>query len=294
MAEGKLQADGTIRWGRSGAEDVMPSMYGSYVTGYTPYCMKDEETPSVGWRIFYADEENVYLIADKYILNKYTPSAPDGKRLSSVSYNGRSRYCASFNKILNSYNGSSDITHNNPAYKWLSAYYENEYIRNNDNMKKTAYMMDTVQWNDYYKDANNSSMVEYAIGGPTLELFIASYNQTYSNKTIDVSTKYTLQNDNTGYVIKWSTDTDYTWERFYLNINDTLYAFSDAETSWRMWLASPSAMYKDRLLDVTTNCGIDSTGYGAESYSGGGFRPIVCLSSSVKLIDNGDGTYRVN
>ena len=36
------------------------------------------------------------------------------------------------------------------------------------------------------------------------------------------------------------------------------------------------------------------TGIGQKgSTTDAGFRPIVCLSSKVKLIDNGDGTYRV-
>ena len=156
IAQGKLQEDGTIKWGKNGAEYVISDMYGSYVKGYTPKCMKDEEIPSVEWRIFYADEDNIYLIADNYIHYDYTPTTSKRKRMH-LDNNGYYRY--DFRDIASEYNHSNSITSNNLASKWLSKYLGKGY----NNMITTAYMIDTEIWTNMYEDKDDSGLVEYAI-----------------------------------------------------------------------------------------------------------------------------------
>ena len=48
-------------------------------------------------------------------------------------------------------------------------------------------MLDTDIWNPIYKN----EYAEYAIGGPTLEMFCASYKDTHKNKYIE----YTADSD---------------------------------------------------------------------------------------------------
>ena len=82
----------------------------------------------------------------------------------------------SFDNIINDYKGSSDIT-NSLVRPWLS--YLNSYPNStNTNMKAVAYMLDTDVWSTFTDDDRKA---EYAIGGPTLDLFCESYNQKYSN-----------------------------------------------------------------------------------------------------------------
>ena len=103
---------------------------------------------------------------------------------------------AYFTDILNDYTGSSWIKENTntKAQKWLSKYL-NEYPEStNDNIKAVAYMMDTDSWSTFKGDK-----AEYAIGGPTLELFCASYKVTHPSRYIECDSI----NEN-GYQVKWS------------------------------------------------------------------------------------------
>ena len=54
-----------------------------------------------------------------------------------------------------------------------------EAVHGHSNMGAVAYMLDTNVWSTFTDSAGKA---EYAIGGPTLDLFCASYNQKYSDK----------------------------------------------------------------------------------------------------------------
>ncbi len=160
--------------------------YGGYVTNYSA-----SNGANVGWRIFHSDGENIYLIADDYIENTYKPAGKNGTTYSSSS----GAYGANLAAYVD-YAGTADWDRA-VADKWLSQYtYTSEY----DNAKATAYLIDTNVWSGF-KD--RTGYAEYAIGGPTLELFVASYNESH-----DIDIDITVKNEG-GYSMKWSTDTDY-------------------------------------------------------------------------------------
>ena len=50
-------------------------------------------------------------------------------------------------------------------------------------------MLDTNVWSTFTDSTDNSGKAEYAIGGPTLDLFCASYNQKYPSKQIQYQAK---------------------------------------------------------------------------------------------------------
>ena len=161
------------------ASGITAGDYGKVVTNYNA----DGKT----WEIFYADESNVYLITrdsyDRQILNDKI----DG-------YNGTSDF-----------DGSEEFKTKFPAVQagWLYKTYipSNEgkgtlnYSSNYDNMKATEYLLDSTVWNEKYLD---SEKAEWAIGGPTLELMVKSFNKYYS-KNIEIVTPegygyyYTIQ-----------------------------------------------------------------------------------------------------
>ena len=66
------------------------NMYGKEVSNYE--CEKSSAVNK--WKIFYADSNNIYLIADDYILYS---DAPDGKKGSKIYKN--SDYELSFNNV---------------------------------------------------------------------------------------------------------------------------------------------------------------------------------------------------
>ena len=176
--------------------------YGKEVI-YTP-----QNEASEDWKIFYADEENIYLIASDYIGNTYAPNAANGTEIDIED-----TYLIYFEKIVdnNAYTGTVNIQQEDERVKkWIS--HINTFTSEYGSMKATAYLLDTDVWSGF-KDTNNKA--EYAIGAPTLELFIASYNNTHSENTID----YELLNEN-GYAIKWTKDLEYSGQILGLNIEE--------------------------------------------------------------------------
>ena len=255
------------------AEDIVQNPT-KYYAGEVDY--KPKNGANVKWKIFYADTEHIYLIADDYISSTY---APKGKGGTSITAN--STYKLSFGSVISDYSGSSNIT-NSLVKPWLS-YLNSSYGRNSTytNMKAVAYMLDTNVWSTY---TDSEGKAEYAIGGPTLDLFSASYNQKYPNKQIQ------YQADSTGYQVKWSTDGSYSYSISGLPTNDSLYVISSTRKAQGMWLASPSASNGDYVMYVSYDGYVYYSSYN-NNYPG--LRPLVCLKSDVRLLQQSDGTYKI-
>ena len=262
-------------------------IYGATVTGYT---LPSGTTTDVKWKIFYADNSNIYLIADNYVERANLPNSTDGKTATDNKLNdGDSRFAraAYFSKILRDYAGSSRITEN--KLKALNNDYFNTkgYTSANNNMKSVAYMMDTTAWNSKFRD---TSKAEYVVGGPTVELLFKSYNEkyktAYESQAVESSDK-----SNTGYQIR-KTSSD-SWSRgiaSMLKTSDSLYVITKQTDALAYWLASPSASTSSSV--VTVDYGGDVTN-GTYSISSFGFRPLVCLKSDVTLEKVSDTEYAI-
>ena len=245
--------------------------YGKEVIGYT--CQNQGVSK---WRIFYADESNIYLIADDYISYQY---APDGKGGRKIYRN--TDYKLSFNNVISDYSeGSSWIKTNSKGAKWLSQYL-NTYASTYNNIKAVAYMMDTNVWSGYVgEDA------EYAMGGPTLEMFCESYKDTHQNRYIECKAS-----SNIGYQIRWNDGTyDTSVEGLTQNDFNGIYIKLDTGKAIGMWLASPSANDTSYIVYAHYNGNLYSNDYFRNNP---GLRPLVCLKTEVKLEDNGNGTYSI-
>ena len=115
---------------------------------------------SLIWRIFYDDENYVYLISSKADGSNTIESCTLGEYPGSAkTYSGSGDITDSFLQSLNS--------------QWFETL-END-TSTADNAKAVAYLMDQDVW-DEYKDSEGK--VSYAIGSPTLEVFINSYNKS--------------------------------------------------------------------------------------------------------------------
>ena len=278
------------------AEDVAsnPSKYYGQYVDYQP----SNGNTEVKWKIFYAGQtpgkqtNNIYLIADDYISSTYAPKGKGGTKLYTKGI-----YKVSFADIIQDYSGSSDIT-NSLVRPWIT-FLKSYPSSTNRNMKAVAYMLDTKVWSTF---TDSEGKAEYAIGGPTLDLFCASYNQKYSDKTMQYKT-YPPGSMQQGYEIKWSTELNYHPNTGIdgLPTNDGLYVINSTSKADSMWLASPFAGYHGQYYDyevmIVTSYGAVASNY----YNGGGtwsdaedgLRPIVCLKSDVKLQKLSDGTYRI-
>ena len=182
--------------------------------------------------------------------------------------------------LLNKYTGSSSITDTNIT-PWLS-YLKSSYGANNtnNNMKATAYLLDTEIW----KGFKNTTKAKYAIGAPTLDMFVASYNTRFV-KQIEIIAQ------ETGYKLKFTDGDSYEYS---LVTDDYLTAHQYKEGyANSIWLASPSAGGSYYLVGVDCDGSVGSYDYGRSDL---GVRPLVCLESGVSLEKqevNGEIIYNI-
>lgn len=216
--------------------------YGQLVTNYT--C---PSTAVEAWRIFYADENNIYLIADNYITPSDMPLSPSGYAMvKGVAQRDPSEQFANVIKDLTYNEGTTWIYENSKARDWISEYSENNVGISTRAAKSMAYLMDTNIWSDYY--AGNEA--EYAIGCATLELYCSSYQDTHPDKYI------VFEGSSTGgYKAKWNTSSNYTSYVTSLDAGNNNIYFTSGSSCF---ICSNSDSTDYRLLDVN---GQGSLGY---------------------------------
>ena len=121
-------------------------------------------------------------------------------------------------------------------------------------------MMDKNKWSQY---AGTKYTNAFAIGGPTLELFIASWNSVseHSSKQLSV-TKTNSYGQSTGSL-----------GNGYLGTSDSMWMIYNRNKTTGYWLSSPSTS------GTTMVSGIDCNGYvfTMTAHGESGFRPVVCI-----------------
>ena len=149
-----------------------------------------------------------------------------------------------------------------PQYhEWLNT---STNLKNNINQQSTLSMLDSKKWNEYTdgtekRGFKNSIYADYAIGGPTVEMFCESYNSTHGGD--DVIPRPKDDNDiyySNGYKIE---KIDNSGIRKTLdNYTDNLKASTQTVESTDInsmqfkctyWLSSPSGGKSDWVLNAT-------------------------------------------
>ena len=224
----------------------------------------------------------MYLIADDYITGANAPKGKDG---SSLSFDWSGNYYVGFNMIVYDYEGASWISQNSKGAKWLSQFLSSYGTSTNNNIKAVAYMMDTNVWSEYYAGED----AEYAMGGPTLEMFCASYKDTHQSNYIECGNV-----NSNGYQVRGGNGGSWGYSQVSLVIDDynSIYIKSDTSKSFTMCLASPSAYDSDYLMQAKSsyNGSVEFVDYSSKN---SGLRPIVCLKSGVQLEKQADGTFMI-
>jgi len=240
---------------------------------------------NAGWRIFYAGkipggtENNIYLIADSYIAWDNIGSTLQGLLSKYGTYE------LAFDDVVSNTNytdgtGATTFT-SSPAKKWLKYARSTSidsgygYTSTNDNMRATAMMLDTTVWTQYY----NSAYADYAIGGPTLDMYAASWNQTQTTQLY-----YNATASNSGYYL--AKDTTPTTSNYNVNLSESsitngLYIDPMDSNKGGYWISSPSAKGNNYMLAVYYSGALNYIEYDDVAIS---LRPVVCLSSDVELI----------
>lgn len=233
--------------------------YGAIVKGYT--CANSEGVNN--WKIFYADNNNIYLIADDYIKKDFAP-----KSATQEIHSYSSHWALNMKYVVLDYSGSSDIT-DEKIQALNSDYFNKGFTSTNGNMKAVAYMLDTNIWKGFAGDK-----AEYAVGGPTLEMLVKSYSQKYNvdyRAKADGSSGYKVSRDGG---ISWSTGYNHL-----INQTDSLYCAENEGLVETMWLATPSSYHPDYVMVQSHLVGYSQY----FNYDRIGFRPLVCLQSNVRI-----------
>ena len=278
--EGNSESSGGGEEGENFADTVTEaSHYGDYVE-YNVDLNGDGDITN-DWRIFYNNGENIFIIAADYVeSSKVNLGATEMNRVADES--GYSSYIYDLN-----WDGTlTNAGHSAMNEIVTSMFMYNDYLVQNPtsantNAKATKAMLTQPAW-DSFRDSNNYA--QFVIGGPTLEMWVASYNAK------GYTPLYTNVN-NTGYYIgnsEGTTDNGYSVTDDSNNgYGDTLYFPHQKVVSncYGYWLASPSAFRTAYVMSVYYGGRV-----GNDYCNGGsvGVRPLVSLKSEVKAVQNAD------
>ena len=139
--------------------DIINKKIGAVVNGYN--------AQGLNWQVFYADASETFLISQTSAKSFKIPTK-------------RNKY--SDNEQEYTYKGSEDVRNSTFGSKWNKKWLEKCSGQEQTTAKAqaTAYMCDSYNWKEYKTGSAN-----YAVGGPTVELFIQSYNKS-KNKNLSI------------------------------------------------------------------------------------------------------------
>ena len=261
---------------KTGAEKVAESPIEDYYGKEVNYTAPNGVNK---WKIFYSDGSNVYLISSEYVNPVVqSPAQPQlpSKNNVSLDQGDATNYpkAARFDNILSQYRtGSAGIT-DEKMKAFNSDYFDKNYTSTNNNMKAVAYMLDKDIWSDFA----NSSVAEYAVGGPSIEMLMKSYCITHSDKKDLYKTQASSA---TGYQVSNNGGTSYANViSVMLSTSEDLYVLPQNKGAYAMWLASPSASNGSYVMRVDYDGSMRNDAYYGTTI---GFRPLVCLNSNILL-----------
>ena len=282
-SEGKVTSeDLTENDDNKGIKDITAQMvaehpetyYGLKVTNY------ESTNGQNDWRIFYSDGEHIFLITGDYV------DLSVANRLSSNT--GMTKLGAKYRAYWSSAPSRSlQTVEDTVKTRFKATGYTLNVI--NGNSRCVSTLLNASNW-ESYKD--NGNMAEYAIGGSTIEMWMASWNELCDKKYNKPSDKLYCNNTNeNGYYVGTSTNpTSVSISSSVMSAkdgyNNSLYyphheSISDGDRYCdSYWIASPSANYSYSVLLVYSDGSVNNS-YFDDTYMG--VRPVVSLNSGIKV-----------
>ena len=218
------------------------------------------------WRILYSDGSHFFIIASNYL--------PIAKVPTNSGMTTSGTYVAFWDTAPATLDTSN---------QQLALFKATGYTLNGEksNSKCVAKLLNTEIW----KDFKNSTYADHAIGGPTIEMWVASWNELYPTETIRCG----VGPSPNGYMIavgdaEYACYMDLSGLEGYNNPLYFPYHTKQVDTN-AYWFASPSGFSWLDVMDA------NRTGYVSSFYhdnrdvgqNQSGLRPVVCLKSSVIL-----------
>ena len=257
--------------------------YGLKVTNYTSTNGQND------WKIFHSDGTNIYLITGNYVKvtddngnideSKLNPKTkmqiPSGGKDYRVNWN-------SSNLPIFNTNVSEDVISKFKINKNVFNINDKKNNTNFPNAQCVSTLLNSSLWSSYI-DTNKGDN-QTAIGGPTLQLWMNSWNLRYPDQKV-----YCDSANANGYNVRTSTGSATAAISVNQNKNNggDLYfannykALKDGNNSIVFyWIASPSASFSDYMLGANSNGSIHYYDY-PNVYAG--LRPVVCLGSGITV-----------
>ena len=265
------------------ASKITPENYGDYVD-YPVYLGLnvsldskndgEKEMPKTEWRIFYENNDRVFLIAADFIPNtsdilKNNDGLFDIVRTTPDGTHGL-HWAHKWDKNLEEFK-SNDMT--NSVFGITNSSYQLNYDYSNSNV--ASLLLDTNNWKKFV----DIQYADFAIGGPTIEM----YKNSWESKGY---IPFNIKTDKYGYDI---IDVDYKQMSSNIGYKDNLYfphrimkeSGIEADYIFTYWLASPATSEIERgesLLSISSHGMIVPNPIASE---GNGIRPIIALKSDV-------------
>ena len=269
------------------AQDIYESPEDYYGKEVSNYISKNGISD---WKIFYSNNENIYLITSDYVDVTDGNGNVDTTKLSSgyLSLVSGSKVRVKFSNYVPFYTISDDVNNlmfPNDRYELNSSYY---------NSSSSSLLLNYNLWSNYKDEKDdNKQKALFAIGGPTISIWCKSWSSFYTNKII--------------YPVYYSGDkgtmiyAEYKNSKAYeMSLNETneLYFLKNSlnkkdDTSLSgYWIASPSGYevsakpkdYKYGTLMYKITSANEEIGIASYKNSGyNGLRPVVCLKKDVTV-----------
>lgn len=237
------------------------------------------------WRVFYEENGITYLIAASYVPNSFIPNVNGNPIMNKV---GPSTYIMNWFPSYTK-NGSADITQA-VATKYKLSWWNNNKTNTTYSAKAVASLLDESAWRTTMIPSSYGADYFSAIGAPTLEMWVDSWNARGYMEMVENSDTY-------GYYFENGVFNGQVWDvnsKKSKGYNNTLYFpyktnIADSTLSiGGYWLASPAKNSTNtNYLSVVQSPGtVYNTTYDNTYW---GVRPIVAVSSSLVGNDSTSG-----
>ena len=241
--------------------------YGLKVTDYT------SKNGQSDWRIFYSDGTHIFLITGDYINTSET------NRINTTATGmTTSGYCAYW-KSVPSFQTVDDGT--------LTRFKAKEYTLQNTiaNSQCVSTLLNANNWKKYLDNENGTGKAEKAIGSPTVEMWMDSWNARYPKSSDKIYRKASTSTSYPGYYVGTNPDPTGSYSMNLIGkegYNNKLYYpyTSNYNNCYGYWLASPSAGNGDFVLYVYYGGTVNCNNYYLSSL---GLRPVVSLNSGITV-----------
>ncbi len=191
--------------------------------------LNDDGDTTNDWKIFYAENGNTFIIAADYLLYDKVPENAETREITGDGYDYSVRWLDPSN------NGSTDIS-SSVADKFKFTWLDEGRESDEGNIKVATVLLNTSIWSEFASGIEGAE----AIGTPTLEMFIASWNQKYSDSKL-----YYAINEENDYLV--GNTENPTTAQVLMNTsegyNDELYYphQEDYHNCWGYWLVAPNS-----------------------------------------------------